>query len=256
MAKPAFSCRTLSLKKTKLGESDLIVTALREDGSLLRGVAKGARKPTNQFSSRLEIFSVCDCLVAQGKSLDVFSEARCLEPHLRIRSEIDRNIAASPVVEAIAACTHEDLEIPRLFDMSCAALDAIENVELSLAPSLTAAFLVKLVALIGYRPCFSSCVGCSEPIALQDAGASVAFSYFDGGALCPACANAFETTRIDPNVLAWSETLLNSTFSQVVDYGMDPQSSFAVLHLMQVWFREVLSANLKSLSFMLTCGLF
>lgn len=256
MAKPAFSCRTLSLKKTKLGESDLIITALREDGSLMRGVAKGARKPTNQFASRLEIFSVCDCLVAEGKSLNIFSEARCTGAHLKLRSEIERNVAALPVVEAIAACTHEDLEIPRLFDMSCAALDALENVDVRFAPSLTAAFLIKLVALIGYRPSFTECIGCSSPMECRVENATVAFSFFDGGVICPSCASAFETTRVDQAVITWSEILLTSTFSQVVEYEMDPQASFAVLHFLQTWFRENLSANLKSLTFLLSCGLF
>lgn len=47
MASPTYRCNALVLKKTKLGESDLILTCLKDDGSQLRAVAKGARKPTN-----------------------------------------------------------------------------------------------------------------------------------------------------------------------------------------------------------------
>lgn len=256
MAKPAFSCRTLSLRKTKLGESDLIITALCEDGSLLRGVAKGARKPTSQFASRLEVFSVCDSLVAQGRSLHVFSEARCVRPHLALRSQVDRNAAASPIVEALAASAHEDLEIPRLFDMSCAALDRLEYVEIRLAPSITAAFLLKLVAMLGYRPSLSECICCGQPLDAPGCNGTLAFSFCDGGVVCPHCANAFETTRVDSRVISWSQALLGSTFGQVEALGMLPESSFAVLHFMQTWLRENLSTNLKSLTFLLSCGLF
>ncbi|MGN0262254.1 MAG: DNA repair protein RecO [Eggerthellaceae bacterium] len=256
MAKPAFSSRTLSLRKTKLGESDLIITALREDGSLLRAVAKGARKPTSQFASRLEVFSVCDCLVAQGRNLHVFSEARCISPHLALRSQVDRNAAASPVVEALAATTHEDLEIPRLFDMSCAALDRLEDVELGLAPSITAAFLLKLVAMLGYRPSLSECICCGQPVDAAVSDGTLSFSFSDGGVVCRHCANAFETTRVDSRVVSWSQALLGSTFKQVEALHMLPESSFAVLRFMQTWLRENLSTNLKSLSFLLSCGLF
>lgn len=256
MAKPAFSSRTLSLRKTKLGESDLIITALCEDGSLLRGVAKGARKPTSQFASRLEVFSVCDCLIAQGRNLHVFSEARCVRPHLALRSEIDRNATASPIVEALAATAHEDLEIPRLFAMSCTALDRLENVDLELAPSITAAFLLKLVAMLGFRPSLSECICCAQPVDAASCDGTLAFSFSDGGVVCPHCANVFETTRVDSRVITWSQALLGSTFNQVESLRMLPESSFAVLHFMQTWLRENLSTNLKSLSFLLTCGLF
>ena len=38
--------RALSLKKTKLGETDIIVTYLAEDGCHVRTVPKSARKPS------------------------------------------------------------------------------------------------------------------------------------------------------------------------------------------------------------------
>lgn len=256
MAKPALYCRTLSLKKTKLGESDLIISVLCEDGSLLRGVAKGARKPTSQFASRLEIFSVSDCLIAQGKNLHVFSEARCLSAHLGLRTQIDLNAAASPIVEALSATAHEGLAIPRLFDMSCAALDWVEKVDAEFAPSITAAFLLKLVSMLGFRPSLSECVCCAGSLDDRESGSTCSFSFFDGGVVCAQCASALETTRIDRSVIAWSQILLSSKFEQVAEIEMAPNASFAVLHFLQTWMRENLSTNLKSLSFLLACGLF
>ena len=43
--------RVVVLRKTKLGESDLILTLLSSDGSQIRAVAKGARKPKSPFST-------------------------------------------------------------------------------------------------------------------------------------------------------------------------------------------------------------
>ena len=79
MARPTYTARVIVVRKTKLGESDLILTLLAEDGSQLRAVAKGARKPKSSFASRLELFSVADVLCARGRSLDVVSEARLVE---------------------------------------------------------------------------------------------------------------------------------------------------------------------------------
>ena len=75
MAQSTYNARVLVLRKTKLGESDLILSLLAQDGSQIRAVAKGARKPTSQFSSRLELYSQADVLLAQGRSLDIVKEA-------------------------------------------------------------------------------------------------------------------------------------------------------------------------------------
>ena len=76
----AYRIEALVLRKTKLKESDLIVTLLAEDGSLVRAVAHGARKPQSPFASRLEPCAVVDVLLARGRSLDVAKEARFVAP--------------------------------------------------------------------------------------------------------------------------------------------------------------------------------
>ena len=58
MAARTYTARAIVLRKTKLGESDLVVTLLAEDGSQVRAVAKGARKPSSPFAARLELYSV------------------------------------------------------------------------------------------------------------------------------------------------------------------------------------------------------
>ena len=78
MASPTKTITALVLRRTKLGETDVIVTLLAEDGSQVKAVAKGARKPTSSFASRLELYSVAKILVAEGKNLDIVKEVRLL----------------------------------------------------------------------------------------------------------------------------------------------------------------------------------
>ena len=71
MAQPTYTERALVLRRTKLGESDLILTMLADDGSLAKAVAKGARKPKSSFAARTEPLCVADLLCARGRSLDI-----------------------------------------------------------------------------------------------------------------------------------------------------------------------------------------
>ena len=85
MAQPTYSLRALVLRRTKLGESDLILTLLAEDGSQQRTVAKGARRPKSSFAARTEPFCVIDALCAKGRSLDILKEARLVAAHDALR---------------------------------------------------------------------------------------------------------------------------------------------------------------------------
>ncbi len=73
---PSYPLTALVLRKTKLGESDLIVSLLAEDGSHVRAVAKGARKPGSKLAARVEPYVSLDLLLHTGKSLQIVQEAR------------------------------------------------------------------------------------------------------------------------------------------------------------------------------------
>lgn len=95
MASPTKTITALVLRRTKLGETDVIVTLLAEDGSQVKAVAKGARKPTSSFASRLELYSVAKILVAEGKNLDIVKEVRLLEGNEALRNDFFRSSAIS-----------------------------------------------------------------------------------------------------------------------------------------------------------------
>ncbi len=113
MASPTYTARALVLRKTKLGETDLVLTLLAEDGSQMRAVAKGARKPANAFSARLELYSVVDVLCSKGRSLDVVCEARLLESNECVRLDLEHAAAAAPMAELLDRVTQDGLESPK-----------------------------------------------------------------------------------------------------------------------------------------------
>ena len=111
MAQSTYNARVLVLRKTKLGESDLILSLLAQDGSQIRAVAKGARKPTSQFSSRLELYSQADVLLAQGRSLDIVKEARLVAGNAALRESMELAACAAPIVELLDRITQPGLEV-------------------------------------------------------------------------------------------------------------------------------------------------
>ena len=49
---------------------------------------------------------------------------------------------------------------------------------------------------------------------------------------------------------------VSSTFAEIESLEADPSAAFSVLRFCQQWVSEHVGANLKSLNFLFTCGLF
>jgi len=152
-----FTAEVLVLGKTKLGESDLILTLLSSGDSQIRAVAKGSRKPGAKLCGVSEPFNVFEGKFHVGKSLDIVSEAKALEVYGGIRADYDRLMAGSVALELAAQATNDGDTIPRLYAMTRAFLDAINIAPEQRLHDLLTAYLTKVLAMIGYSPEYELC---------------------------------------------------------------------------------------------------
>lgn len=258
MSSKSYKARVLVLRKTKLGDKDLIVTMLNDGGELMQGVAKGARKPGGSFAARLEVFCETEVLMAKGRSLDVVCEARLVNPSKSIAWELDKSSCAAPIAELLCHVAQPDLPQPRVFEMSRAAFaclnDDCGSFESRLA--VCAASLWKIVSQIGFRPSFSSCISCGNAVDLASAGDSVVLSVADGGVTCDGCRRPADAVLVETRVLQWCEAFVMMRFQEIVGCEVDARTCMEVLHLARMWVRAHTGRNLKSLDFLLTTGIF
>lgn len=238
----AYPLRGLVLRKTKLGEADTIVTILSSEGCIVRAVAKGMRKPTSRFAGRLEPGSVADLMLAPGRTLEVVSDARSVDLHPGLRLEYDRSTAASVVLDVLDKMAVEGQAEERLFGLACASLSALEQAPPERLKATVTAFLLKAMAMHGYRPHLESCVSCA-----CDAHGRAGFSLEAGGVLCPACGGgAPQLSESGRAMLAW---LLASTMEQVVAADLPHREVDETFALLRQFVAYHLPARLKALEF-------
>ncbi len=242
---PSYPLTVLVLRKTKLGESDLIVSMLAEDGSHVRAVAKGARKPGSKLAARVEPYVSLDLLLHTGKSLEIVQEARTVKARAAIRSDFDRGAAAGVVVDVLNTIAVEGQAEPRLFGLADTTLDAIDTAPVEALPRLVTGFVLKAMAMHGYRPELSACTGCGEPTA-----GTVTFSLAAGGVLCSSCAGSDPSAvRIPAEAIRWLDTLMRSTVTEIVSLQMPTRAVVDCFDLMRAFVAYHLPARLKALDF-------
>lgn len=241
----AYSVRALVLRKTKLGETDVILSLLAEDGRQIRAVAKGMRKPGSRTSGRLEPFSEVDLLIHSGRSLDVVSEVEVLATHARLREDLDRSAAASVVADVLDKISLEGQAEERLFGLSQATLVSLESGGTETLSTLVTAFLLKVMAMHGYRPQLEACAACAQHVS----GGKL-FSLASGGVLCPECggsdSSAMRLSESGRALLMW---LLRSTMVEIAATPVPETDTREVFDLMRSFVAYHLHARLKALDF-------
>ena len=229
-------------------EADLVLTMLAENGRQVRAVAKGALKPMGSFASRLELYSESNVLLVEGRSLDIVKEARLEDAHAALRFDFERSICAAPIAELLATATQDELPVARLFDMTRAALSAVEHAEGDAIALSMAAFLLKAASLLGFRPSLASCAECGQE---RSPGAERTwFSHVAGGVLCGDCAPFQRAEAMPTTIIDWASALIRSTFAQVQGYEIDRATLLSILRFTQTWV-DTHIADLRSLPFAL-----
>ena len=255
MSRVTYKLRGIVLRKTKLAEKDLIVSLLAEDGSLVQGVAKGARRPGGSLAARLELFSTVDMMLAKGRSLDVICEARLVDAVGGDVLSLEQTACASPLAELLCAISQPGLEAPRVFDMSHAAfayLVGVKPCSQTVRPAITAAALWKVMAQVGYRPSFALCTICGKPI--EDDGPDItpiAVSVADGGAVCGDCRRPADAVVVPRETVRWCDAFIRLRFDEIAAATPDGGQVASALQLARLWARVHTGKNLKSIDFML-----
>lgn len=239
--------RAIVLDRTKLAEQDLILTLLSEDGSQMRVVAKGARKPGGRLASRSELFSEVDLLVARGRSLGIMTEATLIDAHGGLRGSLERVSAASAVAEIARLTCFEDMTDAFLHPICSRALRACEQAEDQAHLDLVvAAYAFKVLSHSGWRPELSSCVACGDE-------ALAFFSTMAGGLLCASCAKDVEgAVELSSTEIAWMRALISQTFDDLLASPIDADVAALMLSLAHSWGAVHLDARLRAFEFLLS----
>ena len=167
------------LRTVKLGEADRIITILTREHGKIRAVAKGVRRIRSRFGARLEPFMRADMLLAEGRSLDVISQAVSLATYASsITDDYAAYQAANVIVETvddIVSAEHEPATAQ--YELLMAALHALADRQHA-PDSIAYSYVMRALAVAGWTPRLHSCVVCGRTDMLHY------FSPLAGGAMC------------------------------------------------------------------------
>ena len=240
-----YRTEAIILKRSDFGEADRLLTFFTPYRGKLRAIAKGARKPQSRKSGHLELFSHTRLLLAQGRNLDIVTQAETVEPFLPLREDLLRTSYAYYAAELVDSFTGDEDENRPLFDLLLAAFHWFSHAR---DMALIARFFeLRLLALLGYQPQLFQCVNCQTQI-------EPVINFFhpgEGGVLCPRCGEGrSETSPLSLNALKVLRFLQTHDYDTVRMLRIRSSLHVELESVMLRYLTYILERNLKSVDFL------
>jgi DNA repair protein RecO (recombination protein O) len=203
-------------------------------------VARGVRRTTSRWGSRLEPFTHVDLMFAEGRSLDVITQAETIQPFSDgLGRDYDRYTAGTAMLETAERLAMEDKEpAVQQFLLLVGGLRALAAGEHGHGQVLDS-FLLRSMAVAGYAPSFDHCTRCGEP------GPHRWLNPSAGGVLCSDCRLPGSATPA-PETVALLGALLSGDWP-VVD-GAEPRHLREASGVVAAYLAWHLERSLRSLA--------
>jgi DNA repair protein RecO (recombination protein O) len=196
------------LKSSPYGEGHLLVTILTREGSKLRAMAWGARKPTSRKVGHLEPLTRVDLALTKGRDMDSITQAQNLEGYVAIKSDLEATAKALYLAELAEAFANQDSPNPALYRLFSATLQKIASA--GTPELLVPYFQLNLLKVTGFMPEVYRCVECRKGVT----PGQHRFSVDLGGLLCTQCRPS-DNVRLAPLSIEALRTLRFLHISEV-----------------------------------------
>jgi DNA repair protein RecO (recombination protein O) len=239
-----YKSQAIVLRQRKLGEADKIVTFYSSHGGRFDAVAKGVRRTKSRLAGHLEPLTLGSYLFAEGRDLDIVTQAETVEPHAGLRNDLERLGRGLYCAELVDRLTPERSEGNPIFRLLQETLTQISE-----SPSYDLAvrrFELRLMDLLGYRPALMACAVCYAPLQPQ----SNYWSVSGGGAICPDCAD--DTLRLAPlslNALKMLRLLECGSFEDAARIRLSGELALELQTCLRDYVTYVLERDVRSARF-------
>lgn len=208
------------IKRTNYSEADRILTIFTKNRGKISAIAKGARKPTSRKGGHLELLCHSVFSLAEGKNLDIVTEAETVNPFCKVRESLEKVGLGYYMAEFVNEFVREGQIHYPLFRLFLMALSLLDDSDVDHGSLLVRSFELKALYQLGFAPEVRRCVVCGQPLTwATDNG----FSPEDGGVTCHHCRRGL---LLEKSVLDLLRDLMVWPWNKVgrIDVGKRPVS--------------------------------
>lgn len=158
----SFVTDAINLKSYNLSEADKIIVMYSKDKGLIRGVAKGVKKPKSKLGARMDLLVANTLMLHKGRNLDTICQAEVVNSFYKTRQDIDKICYSSYVTEVVHNFgIEEDPCSEVIYNLLYKTLNTISSAENKVEILLAVIkFQLKMMIESGFAIEFDKCLCC------------------------------------------------------------------------------------------------
>lgn len=180
-----FVTDAINLKSYALSECDKIMVMYSKEKGLIKGVAKGCKKPKSKLGARMDLLVANKLMMYKGKNLDTICEAQALNTFKSSRQDMDKLFYSMYISEIVNNFGVEDDPCSaEVYDLLYKTLEKISKAKDKKDVLISVIkFQLKIMQISGFGIELDSCLCCREQILAEN----MYFSSKMGGVICEEC---------------------------------------------------------------------
>lgn len=212
-----FTRNAINIRSYNLSESDKIVVMYSKEKGLIKGVAKGSKKPSSKLGGRMDMLVANKLILHKGKTLDTICQAEALNTFINLRKDMDKMFYSMYCAEIINNFGSEEdpnsEEIYNLFFALLKKMSAAQKKEETLLAVLR--FQLQIMQICGYSIEMDNCIKCGNTIENEESFISI----HNGGVMCLNCKKLTSGgQRLHPKIKKFLKTLSETNFDSITEY--------------------------------------
>ena len=207
----------INLKSYNLNDADKIIVLFSKEKGLLRGVAKGLKKPKSKLGARMDSLVANNLMMIKGRSMDKICQAHALNTFKGIREDMDKLVYSSYLTEIVANFgVEDDPSSEEIYELLYKALNRIDTAKDKKEVLIAIIkFQLKFALIEGFALEFDTCLCCREQILNEDMFISLQM----GGVLCKECNETFKVNlKLNHKIRDFFQAMLQFDFDYESDY--------------------------------------
>ena len=207
----------INLKSYNLNDADKILIMYSKDNGLIKGVAKGIKRPKSKLGARMDLLVANSLQLLKGRSMDTIIQAQTLNNFKKSREDIDKLMFSSYISELDMNLGEGTEGISKdIYELLYKALSRIADSETKKDSMISVIkFQLKLLLFMGFCVELDSCLCCRERVLDEE----MYFSSQMGGIICKECNEHLGVKlKMHHKIRDFLEAMLQFDFDYESDY--------------------------------------
>lgn len=207
----------INLKSYNLNDADKIIVMYSKENGLIKGVAKGIKKPKSKLGARMDLLVANTLQLLKGRSMDTIIQAQTVNNFRKTREDMDKLMFSSYISELVMNFGEgSESASKEIYELLYKALNRIADSN-SKKDSLIAVikFQLKLLLIMGFCVELDSCLCCREQILDEE----MFFSSSMGGVVCKECNETLQVNlKMHHKIRDFLQAMLQFDFDYESEY--------------------------------------